>query len=79
MVSDGLAEAIELLKGDLPHAIMCRIEYDSRVRKSKESPSATVPDTLVDALKECNVPTYSNLNALLTLALTLPITMERHL
>ena len=75
MVPDELAEAVELFKGDLPHAVMFRTEYDSWVRQWQESSSTTVPDTLVTALTECNVLTYPNLNALLTLALTLPVTL----
>lgn len=40
----------------------------------KECSSADVPDTLIGALKECSVLAYPNLNVLLILALTLPIT-----
>ena len=54
---------------------MLRMEYDSWVRQWKSSSAGiTVPDTIVDALKECNSLTYPNLRSLLKLALTLPIT-----
>ena len=52
---------------------MFNTEYDSWVRKWKGC-SSTVPDILIGALKECSVLAYPNLNALLILALTLPIT-----
>ena len=74
MVPDELAKAVDLFKGDLPHAVMFNTEYDSWVRQWKGSSSAVIPDTLIDALKECSVLAYPNLKALLILALTLPIT-----
>ena len=74
VVPEDLAKAVDLFKGDLPHAVMFNTEYDSWVRQWKELSSSAVPDTLVGALKECSVLAYPNLNAMLTLALTLPIT-----
>ncbi len=74
MVPDDLAKAVEIFKGNLPHAVMFNIEYDSWVRQWKDSPPTNVPDTLGAALRECHVMTYPNVNLLLTLALTLPIT-----
>ncbi len=74
MVPNDLAKAVEILKGDLPHPVMFSIEYDSWVRQWKDSSPTNVPETLGAALRECHVMTYPNLNVLLTLAMTLPIT-----
>ena len=75
VVPEDLAKAVDLFKGDLPHAVMFNTEYNSWVCQWKElSSSIVVPDTLVGVLKECSILSYPNLNALLILALTLPIT-----
>ena len=74
LVPKDLAKAVDIFKDDLPHAVMFNMEYDSWVRKWKECSSAIVPDNLIGALKECSVVAYPNVNALLILALTLPIT-----
>ena len=74
MVPEDLAKAVDLFKGDLPHAVMFNTEYGSWVRQWKEGSSAVVPGTLIGTLKKCSVLAYPNLNALLILALTLPIT-----
>lgn len=74
MVPEELAKAVNLFKGDFPRAVMFNTEYDSWVRQWKENSSAVIPDTLIGALKECSVLAYPNLNTLLILALTLPIT-----
>ena len=65
LVPEDLAKAVDLFKDDLPHAVIFNTEYDS---------SAAVPDTLIGALKECSLLAYPNVNALLNLALALPIT-----
>ena len=74
VVPEDLAKAVDLFKGDLPHAVMFNTEYGSWVRQWKEGSSAVVPGTLIGTLKKCSVLAYPNLNALLILALTLPIT-----
>ena len=74
LVPADLAKAVDLFKGDLPHAVMFNTEYHSWVWQWKDCSSAAIPDTLIGALKECSVLAYPNLNALLILALTLPIT-----
>ena len=74
LVPEDLAKAVDLFKDDLPHAVIFNTEYDSWVRHWKECSSAAVPDTLIGALKECSLLAYPNVNALLNLALTLPIT-----
>ena len=74
VVPEDLAKAVDLFKGDLPHAVMFNTEYDSWVWHWKEYSSAAVPDTLTGTLKECSAMAYPNLNAMLILALTLPIT-----
>ena len=74
LVPEDPAKAVNLFKGDLPHAVIFNTEYRSWVWEWKEYSSAAVPDTLIGALKECSVLAYPNLNALLILALTLPIT-----
>ena len=74
VVPEDLAKAVHLFKGDLPYAVMFNTEYYSWVQQWKDCSSAAVPDTLISALKECSVLAYPNLNAMLILALTLPIT-----
>ena len=74
MVPEDLAKAVDNFKGDLPHAVMFNTEFDLWVWQWKQYSSEDVSDILIGALKECSVLVYPNLNALWTLALTLPIT-----
>ena len=72
-IPEQLTRALELFKDDLPHAVMIPIEYDSWVREWREC-STPVPVTLADALQKCSALSYPNLNILLKIAMTLPIT-----
>ena len=65
--------AVDLYKGDLPHAVMITTEYSLWMRKWKECISA-VPETLMEAVQEYSTFAYPNLNVLFHIALTLPLT-----
>ncbi|KAI6652513.1 Zinc finger MYM-type protein 1-like [Oopsacas minuta] len=53
-IPEELTKAVELFEGNLPHAVMFRIEYSSWVREWKEC-STPVPVSLADALQKCEV------------------------
>ena len=72
-IPEELTKAVKLFEGDLPHAVMFRIEYNSWVREWKEC-STSVPVSLADTLQKCSTISYPNLTVLLKIALTLPIT-----
>ena len=71
-IPEALTRAVELFQGDLPHAVMFPMEYDSWVRERKEC--STPPVSLADALQKCSTLSYPNLTVLLKIAMTLPIT-----
>ena len=71
-IPEALTRAVELFQGDLPHAVMFPMEYDSWVREWKEC--STPPVSLADALQKCSTLSYPNLTVLLKIAMTLPIT-----
>ena len=73
MVPDDLSKAANLFKGDLPHSVKLSPGYNSWVQEWKQRSSEDVSDTLIGALKECSVLSYTNMKALLVMALTLPI------
>ena len=66
-IPEELTKAVELFEGNLPHAVMFWIEYNSCVRES-------VPVSLADTLQKCSTISYPNFTVLLKIALTLPIT-----
>ena len=72
-IPEELTKAVELFWGDLPHAVMFRIGYNSWVREWKEC-STSAPVSLADTLQKCSTISYPNLTVLLKIALTLPIT-----
>ena len=67
-----LIQAVDFYQHDLPHAIMFPTEYRMWMRKWKQH-GCEVPTKLVDALQACDL-TFPNIQVLLHLALTLPIT-----
>ena len=73
-IPEDLGRAIEMFKDDVPQWVMMSTEYDAWVRQWKQSPSAEVPNTLVDALHECSTLAFPNISQLLKLTLTLPVT-----
>ena len=50
-ISEELTKAVELFGGDLPHAVMFQIEYNSWVREWKEC-STSAPVSLADTLQK---------------------------
>ena len=60
VVPEDLAKAVDLFKGDLPHAVMFNTEFDLWVWQWKQCSSEDVTDTLIGALKECSVLAYPN-------------------
>ena len=69
-----LMQVVEYYGDDLPHPLLFATEYEMWVRKWKEyNSSSEVPNKLVDVLEACSPLQFPNLNVLLQLALTLPI------
>ena len=73
LIPQNIAEAVTFYEHDLPHATMVPTEYRMWVRKWKQYTS-DVPEKLIDVLQACDITLFSNIRALLHLALTLPIT-----
>lgn len=72
-----LFKAVDFYKDDLPHQVMFPTEFRMWARKWKlesQSHDSELPSRLVDTLQACDATTYPNINVLLQLALTLPVT-----
>ena len=70
-----LAEAVDLYRDDMTHAVMFPTEYGLWVCKWKAHQSeSTRPNKLIDVFQVCSDFQYPNIHSLLRVALTLPIT-----
>ena len=74
-IPEDLAKAVDFYEDDLPHSAMFPTRYRMWIRKWKNDiVSSAVPTKLVDALQACDQWTSPNIQVLLHLALTIPVT-----
>ena len=69
-----LTTAVDFYSDDLPHALLFPTEYRMWVRTWCEQGHSPVPKTLVETLVACDSKSFPNIQVLLQIALTLPIT-----
>ena len=67
-----IADLIELYHDDLPSAPVAKFEYVCWQRKWKETTNP-IPETLGDALLNCDKDMYPNLHILLRIGCTIPV------
>ena len=72
-IPDDLLKAVDFYNSDLPHPVLFPSEYRNWVRKWKRQ-YTNLPNNLVGALEACDVTAFPNLEVLLRIALTIPIT-----
>ena len=70
-----LTSTVEYYSDDLPHPLMFSVEYEVWVKKWQTyEDQSKIPDKLVDVFRDCSRLQFPNINTLLQIALTLPVT-----